>query len=778
MLKAQQPLLRAGVSAKLHIAIKEEPVVHTAADILQKDIKAVFGSQLAITRSNGKTEIVAGTIGINEEITRLDGAKLVDLTGIKGKWEAFVLKTIKENGKLKLVIAGSDSRGTAYGILELSRMIGISPWEWWADATPNKLTTFSFPDETIIQSPSVQYRGVFLNDEDWGLLPWSSNTFEPEGNIKPGIDTSTLNEKSVIGPKTYAKIFELLLRLRANTVWPAMHEVTVPFYFVEGTKEIADKYGIIVGTSHCEPLMRNSASEWDAAGKGRYNYVTNKDAVVDYWEERLKELKGAENFYTIGMRGKHDGKMEGVNSVQEYKDQLARIIPDQQNLLKKYIADDYTRIPQAFVPYKEVLEVYNSGLKVPDHVTLVWPDDNFGYIRHFPSEVERSRTGGNGVYYHLSYWGRPHDYLWLGTANPALEIQQMKLAYEKGARKIWIANVGDIKPVEYQTELFLDLAWNINEVKGVDSHLESFLFREFGESTAKELSAIMQEHYRLAHIRKPELLGNSRVYDEARAKVSDLPWTEAEIRTRLNEYDKISKKVETLSALIPLAKKDAFYQLVQYPVQAATQMNFKMLYGQLARHAKAEWALSTKAYDSIQVLTHRYNTLSNGKWNGMMDAQPRKLPVFEALIKDERLSSMTAPNKPARKWNALEGNSRVKLLATGLGYEGKAATIVKDETLTFEFKDLGTDSVLVEVRLLPTHAVSEGKLRFSVSLDGGEARIIDYTTKESSEEWKDNVLRNQAIKKLTFKCTRKSHRLTFMAVDEGVVLDQILLYKK
>ncbi|MCH5718013.1 glycosyl hydrolase 115 family protein [Niabella hibiscisoli] len=420
----------------------------------------------------------------------------------------------------------------------------------------------------------MKHRGIFFNDEDWGLLPWSNTNFEP-GLPRVG------KTKGAIGSKTNAKVFELLLRLRANTIWPAMHEVTVPFYFTKGNKEVADQYGIIVGTSHCEPLMRNSVNEWDIAGKGDYNYVTNREAMLAYWTERLKELKGSDNIYTIGLRGKHDGMMQGVKTLKEHKAVLTQVIKDERELLKTYVNPDVTKVPQVFIPYKEVLDVYNDGMEVPEDVTLIWCDDNYGYLKHFPTEKERARKGGNGVYYHISYWGRPHDYLWLATNHPAQLYTQMKQAYDKGAKDIWILNVGDLKPGEYLTELFLDMAWNINTIEnninGLDLHLQNWLSREFGSVHAKALLEVMNEYYRLAYIRKPEFMGGTRTEekDPKYKIVSNLQWSEKEIRERLKAYEVLAAKVAQLSKNIPAAQKDSWFQLVAYPVLGAAAMNKK-----------------------------------------------------------------------------------------------------------------------------------------------------------------------------------------------------------
>ena len=358
------------------------------------------------------------------------------------------------------------------------------------------------------QFPKVQFRGIFIYDEDWGLTPWSSKTYEPEAKLDAGIDPTKTKKMATVGPKTYARIFELLLRLRANSIWPAMHEVTVPFYFVQGNREMAEKYGIYIGSSHCEPLARNSATEWDIVGQGPYNYLTNKNEIINYWSNRLKTLGQSHNIFTLGMRGKHDGAMEGVKTIAAYKDAFNEVLKDQTDLLKQYVNLDPTKIPQVVIPYKEVLDVYRAGIAIPDYATLMWCDDNYGYITHFPDQKERKRTGGNGLYYHVSYWGRPHDYLWLSTMSPALIYQQLYTAYQHDVKKMWIVNVGDIKPAEYQIELLMDMAWNMDQVEkiGIYQHMSQFLQREFGHRLAKKIVPIMQEHYRLAHIRKPEFM--------------------------------------------------------------------------------------------------------------------------------------------------------------------------------------------------------------------------------------------------------------------------------
>ena len=384
---------------------KVEPVVKTALDMWMGDMQQVTGMRPQASAS--------GIIKVSHNASLPhDGFRIQVKKG-------------------RILIEGGNGRGMAYGLLELSRLAGVSPWVWWGDVVPEQKNHLALSDDfKTEQQPSVAYRGIFLNDEDWSLRPWSHKTYEP-------------SEKKQIGPKTYRKIFELMLRLRANTIWPAMHPGTIAFFNIPGAKAIADSCGIVIGTSHCEPLLRNNVDEWDTTERGAFNYRTNRQQVHQYWTERLQEVKKSkDNMFTIGMRGIHDSSMEGYKTEEEKFEALQQVINDQQELLRKHIGDP-SKLMQVFVPYKEVLQLYEKGLQLPDNVTLMWCDDNYGYMTRLSDANEQQRSGGAGVYYHLSYWGRPHDYLWLTTTQPGLIYNEMREAYNHNVRKLWIANVHD-----------------------------------------------------------------------------------------------------------------------------------------------------------------------------------------------------------------------------------------------------------------------------------------------------------------------------------------------
>ena len=728
------------------------PIVKTALKLLESDLRQVLDAPLRIG--------CKGRIIVSEDAAALQHRK-----------EAFRLSVT--DGRLH--ITGSDSHGVAYGLLEVSRLLGVSPWAWWADATPQSLQRFTLPaDYRQEEHPSVEYRGIFINDEDWGMMPWASQTYEP------GL-------KGRIGPKTHERIFELLLRLRANTFWPAMHECTEPFFLVAGNRETAARYGIYIGGSHCEPMASSTAGEWPRRGTGDYDYVNNSAEVRRFWESRLREVARQPILYTIGMRGVHDGAMQGAKTIEEQKSVLERVIADQRQLLRQYVNNDVEQVPQVFIPYKEVQDVYDAGLQVPDDVCLMWCDDNYGYIRHFPTTAERQRRGGNGIYYHVSYWGRPHDYLWLGTFSPQLLFHQMTTAYDRGIQKIWILNVGDIKPSEYQTELFLDMAWDMEKVqaKGPGAHLRHFLEREFGATCAERLYPVMEEHYRQAFVRKPEFMGGTRTEERDRtywSTLRDLPWSLAYIDERLKTYQQLEDAVEAAAALVPADRLDAYFELVQYPVQGAAEMNKKLLMAQKARHGLCGWEACDAAYDSISVLTRRYNQLQQGKWNRMMDMQPRRLAVFGRVPHDTTGIAPLTTEAPLLVMGGSDGEGNGCTPCHALGHSGKAVELLQGATLTYPLSDdiLGaakSDSLTIEIRLLPNHAIEGKQLRIEVTLDGQPSKAVNYETYGRSEEWKQNVLRNQALRRITLPLGQgREHHIGVKALDPGVVVDQVAVY--
>jgi len=576
--------------------------------------------------------VIVGTCEKNKPIGALAAKKRIDISKVRGQWETFLITSVAKpfpGLKNALVIAGSDRRGAAFGAFELSSRIGVSPWVWWADVRPDIQKNINVNIKgAVFGPPSVQYRGIFLNDEDFGLKPWAAKTFEPEvGDI---------------GPKTYAKIFELLLRLKANTIWPAMHKCTKAFNYYDHDKFVADDYAIVMGSSHCEQMLRNNVDEWNFDARGAWTYTGNRDRLLKYWDERVEANGRFENIYTLGMRAIHDDGMPDGKTTPERVSILESIISDQREMLRRRVNSDETKVPQVFIPYKEVLDLYRGGLKVPGDVTIMWPDDNFGYIRRLSGPAERLRSGGSGVYYHISYWGPPHDYLWLETTPPSLIWEEMNKAYANSARKMWIVNVGDIKPNEIGMEFFLRMAWDINKwnAENIGGFLDSWAGREFGAGNAAEVASIMNRYYTLNSQRKPEHMGFYDKYS-LNAQNADPEFSlfnyGDEAQRRIDSFDDIERRAEAVFNKLPAPKKDAFFQLVLYPVKASSQMNKKHLYGFKSRvyarqrraSANADALLSEAAQKTIAELTAYYNdTMAGGKWKHMMDDSPNGLAAF------------------------------------------------------------------------------------------------------------------------------------------------------
>ncbi len=715
---------------------KAEPVVMTALDMWKSDMLQVTGmTPVASTKAT---------------------IKLVHTPSLPA--DGFRIYT---NGK-QIIIEGGNGRGMAYGLLELSRLAGVSPWIWWGDVVPEKKHRLVLSDDfKTEQQPSVAYRGIFLNDEDWSLRSWSHKTFEP-------------SVKSQIGPKTYRKIFELMLRLRANTIWPGMHPGTTAFFRIPGAKAIADSCGIVIGTSHCEPLLRNNVDEWDVAKRGAFNYRTNREQVHQYWIERLKEVKKSkDNMFTIGMRGIHDSSMEGYKTEQEKFDGLQQVINDQQQLLRQYIGNPAKQM-QVFVPYKEVLQLYAKGLQVPDYVTLMWCDDNYGYMTRLSDAKEQQRQGGAGVYYHLSYWGRPHDYLWLTTTQPGLIYNEMREAYNHNVRKLWIVNVHDPKVAAYDLELFLDMAWNINCVDGhtLTKHLESWLCRQFGQEAGKRLLPVMHEFYRLCGERRPEFMGYTQVeldkkkYPRGLSAVGDIPLSAIEAAQRLSAFQHLKAEIMAIRMLVRSELNDAFFAAIEYPVSAAAAMSTKILSDSIESH---------RAYEEIQALTKRYNEMNGGKWRHLMDAAPRKLPVFEDV--HAQLPGADQPCIMMRNAADYQSASDGTRIIQMLGHSMNAVAMPKDGHLAYDIEIEAEGDYILQTALIPTQPNDDGDLRFCVSVDDRQSVVYSFKEPFRSERWKQNVLSGQAVRNTKVHLHQGHHTITVRALDNHIVFDQLRIFK-
>lgn len=586
-------------------------VIRAAGD-LQTDIGEVSGVKPRLVTDGvvpkGTTAILIGTVGKSDLIDRLVKAKKLNVDAIRGKWESFIITTVESpmpGIERALVIAGSDKRGTIYGIYEISEQIGVSPWHWWADVPPKrKPVLFALPGRSIQGPPAVKYRGIFINDEEPALAGWSRAKY------------GSLNAKM------YTHMFELLLRLRANYLWPAMWSSA----FNEDDPDnprLADAYGIVMGTSHHEPMIR-AHKEWVAHkkdyGNGEWNYLTNESGLKRFFADGVRRNKAYESIMTMGMRGDGDVAMPDAGGLDANKKMIEKIIGDQQRIITEETGVDQRDVPQLWALFTEVQKYYDAGLKVPDNVTLLFTDDNVGNLRRLPTPVERKRSGGSGIYFHMDMNGGPFSYKWLNS-NPLPKIwEQMNLANEYGANQIWIANVGDLKPLEVPIEFFLRMAWDPKAIKKeeIGQWTQRWAAREFGAAHATEIADLVASYAKYSAWRKPELVRPDTFslthYREAE-KVSAA-------------WNGLAERASRLKPAIPAEQQDAYYQLVLHPILALSNfIDLQIAAGRNRLYAEqGRFAANTEArrvnelFRRDQELSDFYNTgLADGKWNHMMD---------------------------------------------------------------------------------------------------------------------------------------------------------------
>jgi hypothetical protein len=797
-------------------------VVETTVSLFASDVEAVTGRRPQTSRTLMKGQIIIiGTLGRNKWIDRLATSHKLDIAQIKGAWERFAIRRVNHpmpGVDRALVIVGSDRRGTAYGAFTLSQQMGVSPWAWWADVPVAKHHRLYVNADYTSPSPSVKYRGIFINDEDWGLKPWASGNYEKD-----------LRD---IGPKTYARVCELILRLKGNMLAPAMHSCTGAFYTHPESKVVADRYGIIITTSHCEPMLLNNAckKEWDSQIDGEWNYVTNRSTILKKFEDRIRETSPYENIYTVAMRGLHDAAMRGNLSLPDRVKVLTQVIEEQRILLSKYITKKVDEIPQIFVPYKETMEVYESGLKVPQDVTLVWPDDNYGYMKRLSNSEEQQRKGGSGVYYHISYLGAPHDYLWICTTPPTLMYEELRKAFDTGANRYWLLNVGDIKPGELCIQTFFDMAWNINrfDYSNINDVQPQFLSNiygpvcsaTYGSTCQRKFKQLLDTYYRLAWSRKPEFMGWEREWDAKEFReLSDTKFSFQnynDAQKRLYDYQMLAAATDSILSALPENYRPSFFQLFGYSALGACQMNRKFLMAQLNHEktksgdvSQANWAAkeSQAAYDSITALTMRYNTMLDGKWNGMMKPAPGLNAKYQNMPQtvyvDGRGESPVSLT-PVEAEYKLDGCTVLDLsnyskkvsssghllrVIEGIGYDWVSIRLgeptekksnpqnLNGDRFEYEFNCDAADSVRIHVYTVPFFPLYKGcDNQFGVSIDGAAPQVMDNKFSEFSRTWKNQVLQNGAEVTAVFPITKaRKHTISFICGSPGVMIERVVI---
>lgn len=654
-------IVNANTTATIYVDPKDWQGVLRAANDLSNDIRDVTGKTPTVISGGGLTGrdvIIIGTIGKSYIIDRLIAARKIDVSATKGKWESYFTQVVRNplpGVDSALVICGSDKRGTIYGIYDLSEESGQSPWYYWADVPAKKhAELYVKAGKFSVGEPSVKYRGIFFNDEAPSLSGYVRAKY---GNLQPNNDPAkgALIPAGVAnyGHEFYSHVFELLLRCKGNFLWPAMWNNA----FNEDdpvNAATADMYGIVMGTSHQEPMLR-AQKEWDRLPRsvtgGPWNYATHPEALEKFWRDGLIRNKGFESIITIGLRGENDSEM--VQGTDQAIDLLNKIIPAQRKIIAETVNPDLTKVPQVWALYKEVQNYYETGgLHPPDDVTLLWAEDNNGNIRRLPTDEERKRSGGAGIYYHFDYHGGPTDYRWVNTSPIPRIWDQMSLAKQYGADRIWVVNVGKFKNIEFATDYWLNLGWNFNRWTNdsMREYTRLWATREFGPEHANEIADIMTLYTKYNGRRKPERLTASTY--------SAVDYNEAE--TVAADYNALAARAEALSKLLPKEEQDAFYELVLFPVTACANLNEmymagarNALYAQQGRISANDFAdMARRDYARDAELMKYFNTaFAGGKWDHFQDdvhigytswAEPRT-PSMDQI----HLTEVPATNPPS-----------------------------------------------------------------------------------------------------------------------------------
>lgn len=754
-----------------------------AVDNLQADAKAVTGIQPEITNTvKGKRLLIIGSIENSSRIKQLIQSGKLPAGELQGKREKYVLCTIQqplEGVEEAVVIAGSDKRGTIYGIYELSSQMGVSPWYYWADVPVAKQENISIlPGIYTDGEPAVEYRGIFLNDEWPSLGNWAKETF------------------GGFNSRFYEKVFELVLRLKGNFMWPAMWASA--FYDDDARNGIlADEMGIVMGTSHHEP-MGLAQQDWKRRGTGAWDYNKNGATLRNFWATGMERCKNWESVITVGMRGDGDEPMSENANISLLQD----IVKDQRKIIARVTGKKASETPQVWALYKEVQEYYDKGMRVPDDITLLLCDDNWGNVRKLPALSDKPRKGGYGMYYHFDYVGGPRNSKWVNISQIQRVWEQMNLTYEYGVRKLWIVNVGDLKPMEYPITFFLDMAWNpkrFNE-RNLAAHTENFCKQQFGAKYAHEAARLIDTYTKYNRRVTPESLDENTYsldnYNE---------WQQVK-----DDYVSLSLEALRLYYLMPETYRDAFDQLVLFPIQACANL-YEMYYAVAQNHRHAalgspetnEWAEKAKeCYERDSILTHHYNhVISNGKWNHIMAQTHIGYTNWQQPDK-QTMPAVTkiAVDNPTQKSNIFKekdgyisieaehysrhsesGNARW-IVIPNMGHTLSALTTApctvrpdNDLYLEYDIEVAKAGKAEIIVRLSPTLNFNNTGLSYAVSIDGKDEKVVNFNGDYKGELglWqKEHIISSSTTH--VFETPGK-HTLRFRPLNPGIVIQKIMI---
>lgn len=765
----------------------EDAGIVRAINDLASDINKVTGVTSALKQGvdgSFSSCIIVGSVK-SKWISELAKKGDISKQMLDGKWEKYAITSVKNplpGISEALVIAGSDKRGTIYGIYEISQQIGISPWYYWADVPVKKQPELSVDGSYRTEEPAVRYRGIFLNDEAPALTGWANANFNGYKHL------------------FYEKVFELLLRLKGNFLWPAMWDAA--FYDDDSlNSKTADLYGIVMGTSHHEPMAK-AHKEWGRYGNRIWNYDKNSAVLDEFWRKGIERMKGTEDVVTIGMRGDGDEPMSEESNIKL----LERIVKNQRTIISKVTGKKPSETPQVWALYKEVQDYYDKGMRVPDDVTLLLCDDNWGNVRKLPDVNAPTRPGGYGMYYHFDYVGGPRNYKWLNVSQVQRIWEQMNLCYEHNVNRLWIVNVGDLKPMEYPITFFLDMAWNPKRFNpdNLFDHTVQFCKQQFGEKDAAECARLLNLYTKYNRRVTPELL-NQKTYSLENYE---------EFKRVTDDYKELSLDALKQYYLLPESYRDAYDQLILFPVQACANL-YEMYYAVAMNHTLAgkkdpacnRWAAKVKQlYERDSTLCLHYNkVMANGKWNHMMDQTHIGYTYWQQPDKNTMPNVFTLPEDtvPQKSKCFIEENGYVSIEAENFARKAESEKVrwaiiphlgktvsgittlpsnieieKQPEKIYLEYDmDLVSSGTFeLQVLFAPTLNFNQNKgLRYAVSFDGGAEQLININQKytiQEMEKWQANSI-NSSVSSHTLE--KGSHTLKVRVLDSGLVIEKIIL---
>ncbi len=797
-----------GVPATVYVdAAAEKPVLRVADDFAD-DLQRVSGTRPQVVHS---LDGVTGDVVVIGEAGQVAG--LADGGAIAGKWEAYQQSVVPlKNGRRALVILGADKRGAIYGTYDISAKMGVSPWYWWADVPVAHKDNLLVMDGTRSDAPKVKYRGFFINDEDPAFGGWAKEKY------------------GGVNHQVYAKVFELDLRLKGNFLWPAMWGRSIADDDPESLAT-ADDYGIVLGTSHHEPMTRAQV-EWhrhtdQGVTGGAWDYTKNADNLRAFWRGGIERMVEGhhEDLVTIGMRGDGDEPMsEGTATAL-----LEQIVSDQRQIIADVTGKPADQTPQVWALYKEVQDYYDHGMQVPDDVTLLFSDDNWGDIRRLPKPDAAPRAGGYGVYYHFDYVGGPRNYKWINTNQIEKTWQQMDLAYDSGVDRLWVVNVGDIKPMEYPLSFFMDMAWNPKAMTpdALKAYPAQWATQQFGPDHAQEIGEILTRYSQYNARRKPELLDSDAFGDDVYAGASLLTATAA--------YDTLAAKTAKLQKIMSIASRDAWYQLVEYPVAASANLyDLYQSVGQNHEFAGMDDAHSKNTAETFAnqaeadfrkdaELSAAYNGLAHGKWDHMMDQthigytgwQQPDTNVMPAVLHFSKMPEPDYATVVTGAWKALPPRPGIvftdtfgyvaieaehyarkfdggdvhwvtvpdlgRTLSSVISYPQAAPPTTVEDGVRLEYDiDLqkAADATL-SLYLAPTlDTRGGGGLKVAVAIDNGPAQTLsfDLNPEDKTSGWDHAVSDNIVVLKAAFPgLSAGRHTIKVFRIDPNVVLERLVL---